>query len=973
MKSPPLNSNNHAQQQQGESQRYGPLLINHHDPKTGLTAFHHAMRTKPLPSLDTITMLFQAGADMNAQTYYGRTALHHLARFGIDREGRSWGIQKSNNNQQQSQPPQQQQPIHPDALVMNGVHVPQHLAMCASLLIRFGALVNIADPTGNTPLHFAAEFGGVFEVLEVLILEGGADLGLKNKKGFTPLDVSKSDDIRKKMMALELERKQANHHKTKSAISSLSGTIRPFDSASEYNRCSTVVTAAKHPQLSRAVPSSFSFLFGGNNVTNKQLLQQQQEQLADKTTTSTDFQVILKAFFNYQTTFTDSIESSLAYITDSILGSWQTSSTTVQHLEATIGQLRFDLREAHEMFDTTDQLVEKVMMSFRDELEQVEQVHQADWEMSELQHDKIEKLFDVFERIDGRFCQLELAQDELISQVERLRKAAFRKQQQQQQHQSGAMSVESLGHCVLHLAQSLLILQAIPMDNALHIKDDRNRLYHDMTDVVHRVLKAVEGKESLLKSTQLVEQRWAVVKDLLTKDHNNTNKETTTTTTTALVRSVSQPTTLRQKLVLGDKDQPSLNQLELSFDILHSNLYEIQKDVEEVTDHLEKLMASKKKMYELCLSLEKEKPDGKRTQEQIQSELNGVLLFTRQVLDKQQALEKERNGLLKEYHEIEQQLEATQSSLKLVRPPLLLQGLLERLDTDETPCVRVEKDWKEDSNLVSEVVIEEDGSSSSSSCYSEEEEEVDTQLHAVQLKQLNTQCATQLSTLCYISRLDASLYCLKVLASHLISQSRQNLLQVQAALGQASTDLDETRNGMTQLYDDAAEVARQVFALKTELETIVRHRKEEVVKVWEVVDEVSEGVDAKAIQCHSSNTHHQQPQQRERIEEQDRHQWIIRELEQLYHVHESLQDAIEELKQQQSLIGQSLRQLATAYIEPQVDRLVGQEDDSLLSVSDKLAELMERIRESDIGLRPTAQWPTDEVEETAIANTTEQR
>lgn len=937
MKSPPLN------QQQG-GQRYGPLLINHHDPKTGLTAFHHAMRTKPLPSLDTITMLFQAGADMNAQTYYGRTALHHLARFGIDKEGRSWGIQKSNNNNNQQPPqPQQQQPPQGDILVMNGIHVPQHLAMCASLLIRFGSLVNIADPTGNTPLHFAAEFGGVFEVLEVLILEGGADLGLKNKKGFTPLDVCKSDDIKKKMIQLDAERKQVNHHKTKSAISSLSGTIRPFDSASEYNRCSTVVTA-KHPQLSRAVPSSFSFLFG-ESFTNKQLLQQQQTQLTDKTTTSTDFQVILKAFFNYQTTFTDSIESSLAYITDSILGSWQTTST-VQQLESTIGQLRFDLREAHEMFDTTDQLVEKVMMSFRDELEQVEQVHQADWEMSELQHDKIEKLFDVFERIDGRFCQLELAQDELISQVERLRKAAFRRQQQQQSGDD--MSVDDLGNCALHVAQSLLILQAIPMDNALYLKDDRNRLYHDMTDVVRRVLESIQGKEPLKEAKQVVEQRWAVVKDLLTKDMSNTP--------TTLVRSVSQPTTLRQKLILSDKDQPSLNQLELSFDILHSNLYEIQKDIEEVTDHLEKLMASKKKMYELCLSLEKEKPDAKRTQEQIQSELNGVLLFTRQVLDKQQALEKERNGLLKEYHAIEQQLDATQSSLKLVRPPLLLQGLLERLETDETPCVRVEKDWKEDSNLVSEVVME-DSSSSSSSCYSDEE---DTQLHAVQLKQLNSQCTTQLSTLCYISRLDASLYCLKVLASHLINQSRQNLLQVQAALGQASTDLDETRNGMTQLYDDAAEVARQVFALKTELETIVRHRKEEVVKVWEVVDEVSEGVDAKAIQCHSSNTHHQQPQQRERIEEQDRHQWIIRELEQLYHVHESLQDAIEELKQQQSLIGQSLRQLATAYIEPQVDRLVGQEDDSLLSVSDKLAELMERIRDSDIGLRPAGQWPIHE-------------
>lgn len=1011
MKSPPLNNS--------EQKRYGPLLINHHDPKTGLTAFHHAMRTKPLPSLDTITMLFQAGADMNAQTYYGRTALHHLARFGIDKDGKAWGIQKSNNsnqsNQQQqlSSPQPSQHP--PNSNIINGIQVPQHLAMCASLLIRFGSLVNIADPTGNTPLHFAAEFGGVPEVLEVLILEGGADFSLKNKKGLTPLDVCKSDEIRKKMILLDNERK--TNSKTKSVISSLSGTIRPFDSASEYNRSSIVITRS----VSRSVPS-FSFLLQPPE-SKKQLLQQQKQQLnssADEEGSSTcDFQVILKAFFSYQTTFTDSIESSLAYITDSILGSWHVSqdesASTIQQLEATIAQLRFELREAHEMFDTTDQLVEKVMMSFRDELEQVEQVHQADWEMSELQHDKIEKLFDVFERIDGRFCQLELAQDDLITQVERLRKAASRKQQQliksigigEGEKDMEEAAIIDVGDCVVHLSQSLLILQTIPMDQVLYLRDDRNRLYQDITVVVDQVLGEIQGSleketdnnkvKALKEAKTVVEQRWSSVKELLTKDGDAIIP--TTNTSSALVRSVSQPTTMRQKskllfkssAIASDSNEPSLNQLELSFDILHSNLYEIQKDIEEVTDHLEKLMASKKKMYELCLSLEKEMNDSiatKRTQEQIKSELNQVLIFTRQLLNKQAALEKERNQLLKEYNDIEQQLDVTRNSLQLVRPPVLLQGLLERLETDESPCVRVEKDWKEDSNLVTEVVMEERTSISSSSSSSSSSSDVthnddggsdaEQQLGVLQLKQLNTQCNSKLSALCYISRLDASLYCLKVLASHLINQSRQNLLQVQAALAQASTDLDETRNQMTQLYDDAAEVARQVFALKTELETIVRHRKEEVVKVWEVVDEVSEGVDAKAIQCQQQQQQAQtQPQQqqkssttalgalasvgsstqqKERIEEQDRHQWIIRELEQLQHVHESLQDAIEELKQQQAIIGQSLRQLATAYIEPQVDKLVGQGDDSLLSVSDNLAELMDRIRDSEIGLRPVSFW-----------------
>lgn len=1027
MKSPPLNG----------IQRCSPLLVNHHDPKTGLTAFHHAMRTKPLPSLDTITMLFQAGADMNSQTYYGRTALHHLARFGIDKDGQSWGIQKSSNGKATEVSTITTIPTPPPSTGEDN-HTPEHLAMCASLLIRFGSLVNIADPTGNTPLHFAAEFGGVPEVLEVLIFEGGADLSLKNKKGLTPLDVCKSEDIKRRIVQLETERKHA--HKTKSVISSLSGTIRPFDSASEYNRSSVTRSVSRstaaagnainNNKLKTATTTniSASFLFCGDD-SKQRLPMSKQKQLLIATIQRkkgdasyeeySDFEVILKAFFSYQTTFTDSIESSLAYITDSILGSWNMAQdehvSTIQQLEKTITHLRFELREAHEMFDSTDQLVEKVMMSFREELEQVEQVHQADWEMSELQHDKIEKLFDVFERIDGRFCQLELAQDDLIGQIERLRKAAARKQQQLKMQPSDEPA--EINDCVIHLSQSLLILQTVPIDQVLYLRDDRSRLYQDMTVVVDQVLQEIQvhldqqqDKQTLTQAKSLVQDRWLKVKEILTKSYPAPKVEEQKGQSTELpshanqlTRSISHPTNIRQRHNVmaniynppkncqkGGIEHPSLNQLELSFDILHSNLYEIQKDIEEVTEHLEKLMMSKKKMYELCLSLEKELNDNEktRTEYQIKSELNQVLIFTQQLFDKQHALDKERNQLLKEYTEIEQQLDVTRDSLQKVRPPALLQGLLDRLDTDETSCVLVEKDWKEDSNLVTEIILDnqhvEDDESCASSTTSTSQHHQELQLTALQSKQLNDQCASKLSTLCYIARLDASLYCLKVLASHLISKSRQNLLQVQASLGQASTDLDETRNQMTQLYDDAAEVARQVFALKTELETIVRHRKEEVVKVWEVVDEVSEGVDAKSIQCQQQMQQQQQPQkqqkiplqtvadqgqqqqqqqqqQQERIEEQDRHQWIVRELEQLQRVHESLQDAIDELKQEQAMIGQSLRQLASVFIEPQVDKLVGQDEESLLSVSDRLAELMDRVRDNEIGLRPIS-FPSHEIE-----------
>ena len=67
------------------------------------------------------------------------------------------------------------------------------------LLIKYGAKVNYIDPkTGATPLH-RAMYMFRSEVVKVLI-ENGADLSIKNKKGQTPIDVlkSKSDDKRKR-------------------------------------------------------------------------------------------------------------------------------------------------------------------------------------------------------------------------------------------------------------------------------------------------------------------------------------------------------------------------------------------------------------------------------------------------------------------------------------------------------------------------------------------------------------------------------------------------------------------------------------------------------------------------------------------------------------------------------------------------------------------------------------------------------
>ncbi|CDH49180.1 hypothetical protein RO3G_11557 [Lichtheimia corymbifera JMRC:FSU:9682] len=171
---------------------------------------------------------------------------------------------------------------------------------------------------------------------------------------------------------------------------------------------------------------------------------------------------------------------------------------------------------------------------------------------------------------------------------------------------------------------------------------------------------------------------------------------------------------------------------------------------------------------------------------------------------------------------------------------------------------------------------------------------------------------------------------------------------------------------MSALYDDAAEVVHQVFNLKNMLETIVQHRKEEIVKVWEVVEEVSGGIDMSVIgpehehlpppsaDDENNNNTGSSSSGGGGHDDQDRHQWLIHELEQLQTVHENLQDAIEDLQRDQETIGQNLNRLANDLIEPQVDKLVGQDNASLLSVSDRLAELLEKICQGEYGLLSTA-------------------
>ncbi|KAI7864555.1 hypothetical protein BDF14DRAFT_1952592 [Spinellus fusiger] len=884
----------------------GPLLINHHDSKTGMTCLHHAMRTKPVPSLDTIAMLYQAGADMNAQTYYGRTALHHLARFGLDTDGKKWGIQKG--GKPENVLPGRRLSIQSAASRSDTLHTPdtpelihdqtmaQHLALCTSLLIRLGALVSVADVNGNTPLHFAAEFGGVPEVLKVLVLEGHADLATKNKKGWTAIDVCRSDDILRQLYSLENERRKAL--KTVSTTS-LGGSIRPFETASEISslyRSPSLSTVASMTSYQESLPPVVSsFLTAETSMVKSDI--------------DGEFDKILRTFFRYQTTLTDSIEGALNIITESILHQSHPNEEAIGDIAV---RLKSELREAHEMFDCTEERAERVIFHYKERLEAIEKTHQIDWDMSEQQHDKIEKLFDVFERIDRRFYQLELDQDSLMSQIETLRKALVAYSPPQTQE----ISKEALANGL----QTLKILKILPMNSPVFVRQDRSRLCAEVASMVETLVSAH------LENQAEIEAHWKEVERLVSLPSSPSPpfpppSPPSPTTTTPCKNPMTPLQGFKHPVGRVYGCQTSLNHLELTFDILASNLREIQNDLNALQTQKEAIVQSKQQMYNYCLQLE----HAMATQgnlPSLESELQKVLETTQTLFEHQDLIDQETRQLKTEKLVLECEFEAVETELKQIRPPVLLQGLLERLETEQRPPVQVEKDWKEDSQLV---------------CVEAEHVPLSSNISFPSIH--SSQDVT-----CLLTRLDASLYCLKIVASHHLAKSRQRLVEVHAALGQASAELEASRVQMRLLYDDAANVARQVFTLKTELETIVQHRKEEIIKVWEVVDEVLQGMDhlpTQPSQCAPQTT-------KERTD--DKHEWVIRELEQLQFVHQDMQEKMVDLRREQCDIGQSIRQCANEKVESQVDALVGH-NDSLLTLSDQLTDLMVCVRQGDLGLQ----------------------
>ncbi|KAI8597875.1 hypothetical protein EDD21DRAFT_407267 [Dissophora ornata] len=425
----------------------------------GLTPLHHALRTRPLPSMETVKILYQAGADMNAQSHYGRTALHHLCRFsleyalapintddnptgstggkaavtaqsttagteesprssrkknrhrtetggsavsnhlmpnGKDQTGSS-AVSTTSSNDFSSTGPRHSNGVMADSAVIKTAspediqRASKYLADCCRLLLRLGSLVNISDRNGNTPLHFAVEFGGVLEVVSVLVNEG-ADIEQRNTKGLKPVDVVRGEQSE------DMRRILAESGRTKSA----------GEGSEDGSASASVLMAAYQTRDSILKPLNLP-----------------------ETLHEVDFQFnqVLQNLEHYQNHTSVSIETSLQYITDQILLGWSPDSQGANGLSqsqeeynadlvANLENLKYELESTYELLMITEEQYRDVITFYESELDDMTRQNLTVLTTYDSEKSKVAGLYSIYTRLIEQLEELEAENEGLKTELE---------------------------------------------------------------------------------------------------------------------------------------------------------------------------------------------------------------------------------------------------------------------------------------------------------------------------------------------------------------------------------------------------------------------------------------------------------------------------------------------------------------------------------------------------------------------------
>ena len=146
---------------------------------------------------DSIRLLAESGADVNAKDPAGQTLLHrfvnspeHVAALlradaavnAVDKHGRTPLHLAENTDSIRLLAESGAKLNAPDEQGLSPLHLAANSPECVEALIRAGADVNIATPSGKTPLHITTSARTV-----QLLLQAGAAINAADKLGNTPL------------------------------------------------------------------------------------------------------------------------------------------------------------------------------------------------------------------------------------------------------------------------------------------------------------------------------------------------------------------------------------------------------------------------------------------------------------------------------------------------------------------------------------------------------------------------------------------------------------------------------------------------------------------------------------------------------------------------------------------------------------------------------------------------------------------
>ncbi|KAG0271839.1 hypothetical protein BGZ95_000287 [Linnemannia exigua] len=400
-------------------------LVNHHDPQTGLTPLHHALRTRPLPSMETVKILYQAGADMNAQSHYGRTALHHLCRFSLEHalspivddataaanaiaaasttgtvggtvvdESRVYRRKHRNRtNTNGSASSNHLTPNGKDQPGSSAASTTSSNDLSTGPRHPHGTLLDtnaVKTAHGNTPLHFAVEYGGVLEVVSVLVKEG-ADIEQRNTKGLKALDVVRGEQSEEMRRILESGRAPAPGGPTEPGSSTANAVVPA------YQARDSILKPLNLPETLHEVDFQFN--------------------------------QVLQNLEHYQNHTSVSIETSLQYITDQILLGWspdnQGANGQVQSQEeynadlvSSLENLKYELESTYELLMITEEQYKDVITFYETELDEMTRQNLTVLTSYDSEKSKVSGLYGIYTRLIEQLEELEAENEGLKTELE---------------------------------------------------------------------------------------------------------------------------------------------------------------------------------------------------------------------------------------------------------------------------------------------------------------------------------------------------------------------------------------------------------------------------------------------------------------------------------------------------------------------------------------------------------------------------